>query len=664
MPATGINYIEESLKPASPGLILAALLIWGWQTDLLFYAFIIGLTLELPRFINWRIEFSDKDINQLADISGVLFFIVAVYSFTNHSFQGIYKVLELLPFSLLLLILAQQYSDSNGIKTSALFISVRRLGDKASPDVLYEIDISLPYVFICLIAASSGNKYNDLFFILAALTITWMVWSFKPRQYSLLHWAPLILLASVLAYGVQHGLRQIQENTESLFLNFFEQYGWKSRDPNRISTAIGSLGRLKLSDRIIMRVKSDEQLNTPLYLRETSYSIYEYGIWRNPHSEFDVIDKKQGRNEWQLESHRTDIGKINVGLFLDSQSAIIPAPSNISSLSGKDLIQVETSVYGATRIETREGWINYRLGFSSNNLEETTPDPEDLIITPYYKQDIELVANQLQLYSKTPDQVIETVKKYFKDNFYYSITQNQRYTRGQYLSKFLLENKKGHCEYFATATALLLREAGIPTRYTIGFSLQEYSPWQRMYLVRARHAHSWVSYYINDQWHLIDTTPSEWAPLEAEDETYIGSIMDVISWIRYMIAGGEIEETETNNNWIIWLLIPLGSYLAWRLYHNQRSKKDKNIKAKLAKDIKRLGTDSPAFNLIQQLEIQFDKRRPGESLSKWLDRILNIENRKKYVELIQLHYQYRFKPDADRNLLRKKLLRQIESIQT
>ena len=59
--------MNTKLSPAPPGLILASLLVWGWQTEFMLYAIIIGLLLELPMFIKWRINFSDKDTNQLAD---------------------------------------------------------------------------------------------------------------------------------------------------------------------------------------------------------------------------------------------------------------------------------------------------------------------------------------------------------------------------------------------------------------------------------------------------------------------------------------------------------------------------------------------------------------------------------------------------------------------
>ena len=665
MSSANINTVKNKLKPAPLGLTLASLLIWGWQTELLLYAIIMGVILELPYFIKWRIDFSDKDINQLADLSGLVFFFAIVYIFINYEFQGIYKVLELLPFALIIIMLAQNYGIENSIKTSALFISVRRLGDKAGSSVLYRINISLPYVFLCLIAASSGNKYNDAFFFACSVIIVWVLWTLRAKHYSFIRWITPIVAIFAIAFAMQQGLQELQNKTESFFLELFEQYGFRSTDPDKTSTAIGSLGRLKLSDRIVFRIETDKQFIEPVNFRETTYSRYAFGSWKNPKVEFDVIAKTPNKYEWQLNKGIQDNESLDVAMFLQAQSSIIPVPDNINSLTGKDIIQVETNIHGSTRIEARKGWISYRIGTSNKAFMENKPVADDLEIPPNYANDFKQVAEQLDLYSKTPEQVITTIEKYFRDNFYYSITQNQRYTKGQYLTKFLFKDKKGHCEYFATATALLLREAGIPARYAIGYSVMEYSAWQKMYLVRARHAHAWTKYYLNGKWHNIDTTPSVWAPMEAADKTLLEPFIDFFSWLRYKLTGGDIDEdTETTStNWMLWLLLPLMAYLGWRFYNKQRVDKNKDDKTISNFEYNQYGLDSPVYELVAQLEQKADKRLPGETLTKWIKRILPKEKSEKYRELIKKHNRYRFSPDSDK-LNDKELIKKTINIIT
>lgn len=53
----------------------------------------------------------------------------------------------------------------------------------------------------------------------------------------------------------------------------------------------------------------------------------------------------------------------------------------------------------------------------------------------------------------------------------------------------------------------MLRSAGIPTRYVVGYLVNEYSPTEHQYVVRTRDAHAWVMAYVNHSWIKVDTTP-------------------------------------------------------------------------------------------------------------------------------------------------------------
>lgn len=76
------------------------------------------------------------------------------------------------------------------------------------------------------------------------------------------------------------------------------------------------------------------------------------------------------------------------------------------------------------------------------------------------------------------------------------------------LSAFLFETRAGHCEYFATATAVLLRAAGHPARVVNGYARPEYNALGGHWLVRSGNAHSWVEVQGRDgRWRRIDATP-------------------------------------------------------------------------------------------------------------------------------------------------------------
>lgn len=77
------------------------------------------------------------------------------------------------------------------------------------------------------------------------------------------------------------------------------------------------------------------------------------------------------------------------------------------------------------------------------------------------------------------------------------------------LDDFLLGTGGGHCEYFATALALLLRQDGIPCRVVGGYLAQEWDESQQCAIVRQRHAHAWVEAFLPGRgWTTLDATPA------------------------------------------------------------------------------------------------------------------------------------------------------------
>ncbi len=84
------------------------------------------------------------------------------------------------------------------------------------------------------------------------------------------------------------------------------------------------------------------------------------------------------------------------------------------------------------------------------------------------------------------------------------------------LANFLFERRKGHCEYFASAMAVMLRSIGIPSRLVTGFLGGVFNPVSGQYVVRASDAHSWVEAYIPGRgWMEFDPTPPDpnaWKP--------------------------------------------------------------------------------------------------------------------------------------------------------
>ena len=74
------------------------------------------------------------------------------------------------------------------------------------------------------------------------------------------------------------------------------------------------------------------------------------------------------------------------------------------------------------------------------------------------------------------------LKHFFKTQFSYSLDVKR--TDGDPLAEFLFETREGHCEYFATAMAIMLRTLGIPARIVNGFQMGEYNDINNLYTVR------------------------------------------------------------------------------------------------------------------------------------------------------------------------------------
>ena len=77
------------------------------------------------------------------------------------------------------------------------------------------------------------------------------------------------------------------------------------------------------------------------------------------------------------------------------------------------------------------------------------------------------------------------------------------------LGEFLLGSGAGHCEYFATALALLLRLQDVPCRVVGGWLAHEVDAANATVLVRSRDAHAWVEALADDgRWLELDATPA------------------------------------------------------------------------------------------------------------------------------------------------------------
>ncbi|HOZ46710.1 MAG TPA: DUF3488 and transglutaminase-like domain-containing protein [Candidatus Hydrogenedentes bacterium] len=76
------------------------------------------------------------------------------------------------------------------------------------------------------------------------------------------------------------------------------------------------------------------------------------------------------------------------------------------------------------------------------------------------------------------------------------------------MDDFIRNVKRGHCELFASAMALMVRVIGVPSRVVTGYRGGEWNAADRSYLVRADMAHLWVEiYFLDHGWIAFDPSP-------------------------------------------------------------------------------------------------------------------------------------------------------------
>lgn len=138
----------------------------------------------------------------------------------------------------------------------------------------------------------------------------------------------------------------------------------------------------------------------------------------------------------------------------------------------------------------------------------------------------------------------KAIEEHLKNDYAYDVTSPSGGT-AQPLDHFLFESRRGHCEFFSSAMAVMLRVVGIPSRNVTGFVGGTYNRFGRYYAVREGDAHSWVEAYIDDGphsgWVTFDPTPTAGAqPLEPTTGTlvYLRDLVEALSqrWNRYVVG--------------------------------------------------------------------------------------------------------------------------------
>lgn len=122
------------------------------------------------------------------------------------------------------------------------------------------------------------------------------------------------------------------------------------------------------------------------------------------------------------------------------------------------------------------------------------------------------LARQVAGGASDPVVIAERLRSFLLENFRYTLDQPSALAPKP-LAAFLLEARAGHCEYFASAYALLLRANGIAARVIGGFQGGAWDATDDVVVFTGRNAHAWVEWFLPGAgWITDDPTPLATAP--------------------------------------------------------------------------------------------------------------------------------------------------------
>jgi len=631
-----------------PLLLGAGLIFWGWQTGFFLVAIPLAVLIEAARALTWRLDLSSTDFHRVTDLCTLLIVVAGVYLFsttgtarTTGGPRAMTLLFQSLPPLLFPLMASQAYSVAGKIPLTAFFWGLRRQAARDPSAKPVPVDLGYLYFALCVLSASAANQRTLAFYAGLCALAGWTLWSWRSPRFSPFWWAPLVVAAAVAGYGGHIALHQLQQALEQTAFDYIFSLVRRDADPFRVTTAIGHLGNLKFSDRTVLRVEPRDGLPVPLLLREATYDVYNASTWLASGAGFTAVQPDADGETWKFANGRGTGERVTVSAYLNRGRGVLALPGGAFELERLAVVSVRRNRLGAVKVEEGLGLITYTARFGPDGPLDGPPIDTDLRIPAQEAAVIAPIASELGLIGAPPAEAVKRVEGFFRQNFKYSLWQRERPRHGTALGEFLQSSRAGHCEYFASATVLLLRAAGVPARYAVGYSVQEWSRLERRWIVRARHGHSWALAYVDGAWRDLDTTPSIWADAERDEGSIFESFRDLWSWGGFLFSRWRWSEGESGvGEYAAWLLIPLVLLLVWRLYSRRHVRHGAGETRAIGALPLHPGHDSEFYLIARRLEAEGRGRRPAEPASSWIDRIQAPE----LHPIVALHYRYRFDP--------------------
>lgn len=610
-----------------------AVLLWGATTDLILFAIPMAIALEARYLIRHRFDLERNDFYQVANLTSIgLVGLVAWLIWGPRTTHFIIALTELLPLLFFPLVVVLAFSTLQRMPLDVLFYSLRR----QEQSVTQSWDMDYVFLGICLVGAGTRVAGELIFLPAAGLIIAGALFRLRSARFSTRAWVLTVAIALLGSIYMAQALRamhiEVKERSTAWFLDM-----WRTRnDPFRTRTALGAIGELKLSDEILFRVEPIGSSRLPRLLQEATYDSLDVDTWLTLPSSPGTVPMVDDF-VWQVREPTATDSAMQLYLEFDRDRALVPVPPSVTVMRDLPAQSIRRSRFGTIEAHGLVPSPGFRVDYAAGLNINSAPERMDLVVETHRPLFRQLFG---ELAFDDDHARLRFVRDWFADGFHYTLTQSGG--DGDPMTRFLTQTRAGHCEYFATATVLMLRHLGIPARYAVGFALEEQV--LGMTVVRRRHAHAWAIAWIDGAWTVIDTTPGTWLAEEAAGSSPFRPLADLADHLlfRYRLWWDK-QALEDYQPWLVGFGVLLALVLAIRLYRSESVVLDAPGGDPAGNT--RPGADSPFYKVINALAASGFMRDDGESLVRWVTRIGHPE----LLPLVAQHYRRRFDPAYETN---------------
>lgn len=381
-------------------------------------------------------------------------------------------------------------------------------------------------------AAKPGQLYHVLaiaFVVASALYMQAMRGPGPPsRQMGRWYWGLTAAASAAVAVAALATGQSVYSNRHELDQLFYQASGaGRNRTGFDESGRIGMVTRMRSihDDAVALRVEAED---IPGYFRGRVYEHFEFWQWAVrslPRLMPAVLEPPlpihgvlQGEGTFALRDVAPDAPYREMTVWPVGESGeLIFAPLGTAVLAAQG-VQLHIDQHGVMYARGDQAGQPVRIVESVAPV--TGPSPEELTsrlweLPEFWSPGYGRIADRAFEGAQGVPAKIDAVCRYLTENHRYALYgSNDRPDRENPIGAFLLGGGSGHCEHFATSAALLLRSAGVATRYVTGFYITEFNPYGGYYVALNRDAHAWVEAWDDaaGEWIIVEATPPAGIP--------------------------------------------------------------------------------------------------------------------------------------------------------